>query len=162
MPKIVNTSRNIVRRAIVRALKCVGAGLFEFTTLPLTIKYKGGRLLTPGQVRKIVNDLLYEGELKQLPNKRYRLTPLGVARVLPIVNRSLTTDGQIRIIVFDVPESERRRRDRFRRHIKLLGFKQHQKSVWVSRYNCEDWLTAIIDYHQVGNYVSLYIGNHIW
>ncbi len=161
MPKTKNTQRNIVRRLIIRAIKHTGAGLFEFFTIPLTTRYKGMRLLDPRQVQKIVDRLIYEQELEP-KGKYYRLTQLGAVRMLPIIKKELAVDGKIRILVFDIPEGERKLRDRFRRHIKMLGFKQHQLSVWISRYKCEDWIEDLVDYHDVEGYVSLYVGEHIW
>lgn len=37
------------------------------------------------------------------------------------------------MVVFDIPESERRTRNFFRRFLKEAEFKQLQKSVWITR-----------------------------
>lgn len=47
-------------------------------------------------------------------------------------------DGFWRVIVFDVPESQRAARDLFRKKLKDLGFYQLQKSVFMTRYKCKD------------------------
>lgn len=47
-------------------------------------------------------------------------------------------DKHWRVIVFDVPEEKRIARNIFRRKLKDLEFKQLQKSVFVSRFECKD------------------------
>jgi len=162
MPTIKPTPRALVRQLILRALRHTGAWIFELATLPLTVGYKGTRWLTQQQVQKIVDRLTREGELERQGPDRYVITPFGVTRMLPTIRKTLATDGKTRVLVFDIPESERRLRDSFRRHIKGLGFKQHQRSVWISKYNCEEWIEDLVDYHRVGEYVSLYVGEHVW
>jgi len=44
-------------------------------------------------------------------------------------------DGKYRLVSFDIPEPMRRNRNSFRRAIKRMGFKQVQKSLWVSNKN---------------------------
>lgn len=114
------------------------------------------------EFRKIFSNLLHEDEIEKVEGNKYRFTTLGTTRALPEIHKKLAEDGRIRVLVFDVPEDKRSLRDAFRRHIKLLGFKKHQQSVWVSHYSCEDWLEQLLDYHKAGKYVSLYIGEHIW
>lgn len=65
-------------------------------------------------------------------------------------------DGKWRIVIWDVPEKRRVARDLLRYKLKSLGFKQLQKSVWVTKKNCtqalrdfikkigiKDWVTVI-------------------
>ncbi len=43
-------------------------------------------------------------------------------------------DGKWRMIIFDIPESQRTVRDYLRTKIKQLGFKKWQNSIWVTPY----------------------------
>lgn len=45
-------------------------------------------------------------------------------------------DKKWRVVFFDVEERDRRHRDALRKYLTRLGFKQMQKSVWVSPYDC--------------------------
>ncbi len=155
------TQRSLIRRQIVHLLKVAGAQLIELVATPLTVRYKGFRALSPRTLQKIINSLIYDGELERRGKDKYYLTDAGAAHLLPLLKPVLATDGQTRILVFDIPESHRGQRDTFRRHIKMLGFKQHQLSVWVSKYRCEDWIDWLINYHEVEDYTSLYIGKLI-
>lgn len=53
-------------------------------------------------------------------------------------------DGIYRIVLFDVPESNRTVRDLFRRRLKDWGFKNWQRSVWVSKRNAAQKLRQLI------------------
>ena len=46
------------------------------------------------------------------------------------------------LVAFDVEEKRRANRDEFRRLLKMLKFKQVQKSVWVSRYESRELLKS--------------------
>ena len=46
-------------------------------------------------------------------------------------------DGKWRVIIFDIPENRRIKRDLFRSKLKEMGFRQLQKSVWVCPYPCQ-------------------------
>lgn len=52
-------------------------------------------------------------------------------------------DGKWRIVIFDIPEERRIIRNLFRRNLKKWGFKQLQKSVWISKSN---FYSKIVDY----------------
>lgn len=53
-------------------------------------------------------------------------------------------DGKWRIVIWDVPEKRRVARDLLRYKLKWLGFKQLQKSVWVTKKNCTQALRDFI------------------
>ena len=53
-------------------------------------------------------------------------------------------DGQWRMIIFDVPEKKRRYRDYLRQMLKTLGFKELQKSTWVTPYPIPDFLKELL------------------
>lgn len=53
-------------------------------------------------------------------------------------------DGKWRLVVFDVPERIRDRRNFLRRELMALGFSQLQKSVWVTPYPLPEDFSAIV------------------
>ena len=53
-------------------------------------------------------------------------------------------DGQWRMIVFDIPEKKRKYRDYLRQMLKTLGFKELQKSTWVTPYSIPDFLKELL------------------
>lgn len=64
-------------------------------------------------------------------------------------------DGRYRIVVWDIPERKRRIRDLFRRRLKEWGFKNWQKSVWVSKRNVTDRLRQLIDELDMHKWVAV-------
>ena len=63
-------------------------------------------------------------------------------------------DGKWRIVMFDIPERIRLVRDVLRDKLKDLGFKQVQKSVWVSPYECQDEVSFIASVYEVEKYIN--------
>jgi hypothetical protein len=47
-------------------------------------------------------------------------------------------DGRWRIILFDISEKDRIKRNELRKYLKLLGLKQMQESVWVTPWEVRD------------------------
>lgn len=147
-----------VRKTIAKILSVTGEVVFMIEQLDHEFGYGA----TYRKYHRIMCGFVDQKELiRQSPN-RYRLTKKGTIRLLPMIKPHLSKDGMIRILVFDIPEDRKLSRNRFRNHIRMLGFQMHQKSVWISRYDCEKWLLRIVDYYEVGDCVSLYVGEHIW
>lgn len=72
-----------------------------------------------------------------------KLSALG-RDFLGINEREEEWDGKYRIVIWDIPEKKRRIRDLFRRRLKGWGFKNWQKSVWISKRNVTDKLRQLI------------------
>lgn len=53
-------------------------------------------------------------------------------------------DGKYRVVIWDIPEKNRRVRDLFRRKLKEWEFKSLQKSVWLSKRNITEKLKKLI------------------
>src|SRR3989338_5497572 len=62
-------------------------------------------------------------------------------------------DGMWRVVIFDIPESERWGRDALAAKLRQLGFKPIQKSVFIHPYECQDELDFIIEVFNVRPYV---------
>ena len=54
--------------------------------------------------------------------------------------RGTTWDGGWRMVFFDIPEEKRRYRDYLRKILKLVGFYEFQKSIWVYPYPVPQFL----------------------
>jgi DNA-binding transcriptional regulator PaaX len=71
--------------------------------------------------------------------KMFSITPKGYSKILQIKlklkKKKQKIDGKFRIVIFDVSEKERLKREFFRGALKSFGFKQLQKSVWYSPYD---------------------------
>ena len=99
--------------------------------------------------KAIKNGLIARGE-----NGLPRLTEKGLKKTKPFVAKKMK---QARLmIVFDIPEAERKKRDRLRLLLRELSFKQIQKSVWVSDNDHREYIQAEINELQLINYVQLF------
>lgn len=65
-------------------------------------------------------------------------------------------DGKWRVIIFDIKETKRSTRDKFRRTLQQIGFLKLQGSVWVYPYNCEELITLLKADFKIGKDI-LYI-----
>ncbi len=52
-------------------------------------------------------------------------------------------DGKWRVVIFDVWEKTRSKRDLLRIEIKNFGFIQLQRSVWIYPYPCEEFVELL-------------------
>lgn len=64
-------------------------------------------------------------------------------------------DGKWRIVAFDIPQIHTLTRNVFRRKLKEFGFKQLQKSIWISKINCTDLLREYVKDLGIGKWASV-------
>lgn len=88
-----------------------------------------------------------EGEIEA---KRHQI----VSRALSIKKRK-KWDGKWRVVVFDVPEKKRTFRDIIREHLKAIGFKKLQHSVFIFPYPCEPEILALVDVYGAASFVRV-------
>jgi DNA-binding transcriptional regulator PaaX len=97
------------------------------------------RLLKTGDIRKIVDK---EGtvhlQLTSAGNTKFK-------RKFPILSlKRKKWDGYMMILVFDIPETERRDREKLRNKLIELGFGMLQESVWMSPFHFEEDLRELL------------------
>lgn len=78
----------------------------------------------------------------------WKVTKIGFGRLANWrENRTdyeVSSDNKLKIIAFDIPEKERRKRAWLREVLRLLGFRMLQKSLWVGKSKIpEDFLSAL-------------------
>ncbi|OGY61043.1 MAG: hypothetical protein A3I33_01330 [Candidatus Colwellbacteria bacterium RIFCSPLOWO2_02_FULL_45_11] len=64
-------------------------------------------------------------------------------------------DGKWRMIMFDIPESEKFAREALREKLKNLGFAQFQKSIWIYPYPCENEIDFVTEFFSIAKHVNL-------
>jgi len=76
----------------------------------------------------------------------FKFTPKGLnfIELLKLSAGKLKWDGRWRILIFDIPENQRRKRDILRTKLTDLGFHQLQKSVWITPYPLPDAFTEFL------------------
>lgn len=73
---------------------------------------------------------------KQQTETILKLTDKGKNEaILRKILKNENWDGKWRVVIFDIPEVNKKTRDIFRSRLKLWEFQQLQKSVWVTKKN---------------------------
>lgn len=70
-------------------------------------------------------------------------------------------DGKWRIVLFDIPETQKKAREAFRFHMKRLGFHRFQKSAFVIPYECRRELDFLIELYALRPFVRIITAFHI-
>jgi DNA-binding transcriptional regulator PaaX len=64
-------------------------------------------------------------------------------------------DKKWRLVIFDIPEKKKVARDVLRGKLKLWGFRQLQKSVWIWPYPCRQEVEALAESLEITPYVQV-------
>ncbi len=64
-------------------------------------------------------------------------------------------DKKWRLVIFDIPDKKKQRRELLRSKLKELGFMLYQKSVFVLPYECENEINFVTEFFQLRPYVRL-------
>lgn len=83
------------------------------------------------------------------------LTEKGLAQLRRYEPSKLSGIASI-LVIFDIPEEERRLRQRLRTLLRELRFTQVQKSVWQSEYDVLEYLVPELRQHHLDEYVQVY------
>jgi len=62
-------------------------------------------------------------------------------------------DGGWRMVFFDIPEKDRKYRDYLRKVLKVVGFKEFQRSIWIYPYPVPGFLKDLITESSVKPYI---------
>lgn len=71
------------------------------------------------------------------------------------IQRPKKWDGLWRVVMFDIPEETRQFRNILRDHLKQVGFRELQHSVFLFPYPCEKELSALVDLYGAEKYVRI-------
>lgn len=95
------------------------------------------------------------------------LTEKGKQKTIAINADNLTIkrpslwDRKWRIVIFDIPENEKKARDALRHKLKDMGFYCWQKSVFVHPYNCLEEIEFLVELFQIRSYVRFFEASKI-
>ncbi len=114
--------------------------------------------------KKLIDHLSKAGyiKVKSLGAKKgVILTQKGMEKVLKIglykMKKRKRKDGEWVMVIFDIPEKKRKLRDFFREQLQILGFKELQKSVWVSPYDVLKEVQFLIQRFSLTKYTKIFL-----
>ena len=111
--------------------------------------------------QKLISWKEKDGELQ------LNLEEKGKKRILQYKMDTLTLrntgkwDGLWRVVIFDIPEDNRKAREFFREKLKDLGFQQLQKSVFITRLECKDEIDFLRHSLEISPYVSYILAKDV-
>lgn len=129
--------REIENRALQRAIK----SLYESKLISTKFQKDGSFTIVLSQ----------KGKKKALT---YKLDEMQI-------KRPQKWDGQWRIVLFDIPEIIKNKREILREHLKWLEFYEFQKSVFVHPFDCRDEIDYIIEFYNIRRFVRFIIADSI-
>jgi len=62
-------------------------------------------------------------------------------------------DGKWRVVTFDIPEKKKKAREALRNKLRDLEFKELQKSVFISPFECEDEIDFVTEVFEIRRHV---------
>jgi DNA-binding transcriptional regulator PaaX len=94
-------------------------------------------------------------QVKVLENGRIKLLKYSIKSLLE-VKMNKKWDGKWFIVVFDVPEVERNKRNFLRKFLNEIGFFLYKQIVYVFPYECEEEIKLVKRIVEGGNYISYF------
>ena len=110
-------------------------------------------------VREFYNDRIIDYKEKKDGTVEIVLTKEGKKKALKFqideikIKKPEKWDGKWRVVIFDIPEKNKKAREALRNKLKELGFKELQKSVLVLPYECEDEIDFIAEVFEIRGFV---------
>jgi len=113
---------------------------------------------------KFIDNLKRKGYIKikiEKDKNAILLTPKGFDKILKIsfkqISKKKRRDKKWIMIIWDIPENYKKTRERFRNGLKLLGYQQLQKSVWVCLYDVLKDTEKLIRFYGIESYVKIFL-----
>jgi len=139
-------------------------GIIEFLKYPNYSDFKKLEEKKLGKERfgRLLKYLKYNGYLyiKKEKNKNaVIITPKGAERILEIKKKiegiPKRKDGKWQMVIFDIPEEIRTRRDYFRTGLRRLNYQKLQQSIWICPYDVLKDTQELIKYFKLDAFVKL-------
>lgn len=125
------------------------------------VEYRRRSEFVPRDITRNFSYLKRRGYLRPEGADRFTFSDSAKIKLLGDLVALRKEDGKKRVVIFDIPESERWLRDVFRGHMKTLGFVMLQRSVWVSKLPCEDLVSLLAKHYGVVKYTRLVVGDEV-
>lgn len=168
--KPLKEERDHITKEKFLALLKLGAVLFVAFTAPGALRIfdkfeeSPWEEYYPSSIKRTTQRLWREGyvELKEVGDEKVvKLTVKGRVEILKYnldnleIKKPKSWDKHWRLIIFDIPEKEKVKREIFRDKLKQLGFFQVQESVFILPYPCEKEIKFLREVLEIPHNVKL-------
>mgnify|MGYP001585988406 FL=1 len=113
-------------------------------------------------IREFYNDKLIDFKEDSSGICKIVLTEKGKQKIITLNADNLTIkkpalwDRKWRIVIFDIPENEKKARNALRQKLRDMGFYCWQKSVFVYPYNCLEEIEFLAELFQIRPYIRVF------
>ncbi len=115
--------------------------------------------------RQMVYYLKKKGYIEASQEKALLITAKGSEKVLKIrlqdTPRKQRKDGKWIMVMFDIPEKKRFRRDLLREFLMFMGYQKLQHSVWICPYEVFQETEALVKEYNLESYVKMFLLDEI-
>ena len=129
---------------VVGLLSISGA---RIDVLKILRQSKKKKWVYPSHVDNCLSGLIKKGLIVKDRNSKLSLTEKGELRLFryqeEIGRLENKWDGRWRIVIFDIWEKSRKKRDFLRNELAEFGFIKLQNSVWITPYECEEYVSLL-------------------
>src|SRR3972149_7256207 len=112
-----------------------------------------------------LNRLKREGSIEEVKidgKEIYKLTPKGKLKIFHAYTvKKPRWDGKWRIVIFDIPENQKKKRELFRSKLKYLGFNKLQNSVWISPYDTQGVIKLLAEAYILDKHIHFIVADSI-
>jgi len=145
-------------------------GMIDFLKYPdySDLKKLEEKKLGKTRFGRLIKYLKYNGYLyfkKDKGRNAIILTPKGAEKILDIKKRlkgpPKRKDRKWQMVIFDIPEDIRKRRDYFRNGLKRLKYQKVQQSVWICPYDVLQETQELIKYLKLEPFVKLLLTKEV-
>jgi phenylacetic acid degradation operon negative regulatory protein len=126
------------------------------------------RRIKPSSIYKTVSRLLSVGDIEKITKNGdvyLRLTSQGNERInqdIPLFRFfNKRWDGYWRIVIFDIPEEDKKLRDALRYKLTELGFGQWQRSVYITPFDLEEEMNQFLKINELFGFVFCIRGRRL-
>jgi DNA-binding transcriptional regulator PaaX len=138
-------------------------GLMPYTRPNMLLAFKPGAFFA--ELEKVSNK-----NTQTIKNEYYKAIKRGYVELTDDGSPVVTSKGQARLqkysptklkdsqllVVFDIPEVDKNKRQQFRLLLKQLKFRQVQRSVWITSYDSRDYLRQEIQRLKLADNIVIY------
>lgn len=152
-----------LRRAILSTVQIAGVITLAVMAPKMVVLVDKLQRRSHDKLKSAVDRLIEKG-LLVTDKDGIRLTGKGVKQLQKsslAVARPRTWDRKWRIVIFDIPEHKKARRNLLRNMLTQIGFLRLQNSVWVYPFDCEELITLLKTDYRLGKEVLYMIVDKI-
>lgn len=143
-----------------------------YTSILSLIKEFGKKEPSKRQVRRVLKDLEKKeiisleknGEEVRVKLKGWlhpQIQKYSLKGILEYKRKKKTWNGKWFLVIFDVPEKQRNKRNYLRQFLRFIGFYQYQQSVYIYPFECKEEIALIKKIVEGGKYITYVIAESI-